>query len=178
MLSNENFLHRSSVRSLLRVRCWLGLRWASHVTRDVSCRHGFFFFWVLARRVLVGWAGLLFFFFFKPNFSDPTKDTRAVSYSDFVNKELVLFSNLDNERSIPSVVDGFKPGQRKVGGVFFFFFFCVGGGGGGEKKRIWLFFIQKKWLFLKPNKTFKAFKSCSSFKSNVWISFLQPVATL
>ena len=42
------------------------------------------------------------------------KDTRAVSYADFVNKELVLFSNCDNERSIPSVVDGFKPGQRKV----------------------------------------------------------------
>lgn len=42
------------------------------------------------------------------------KDTRAVSYQDFINKELVLFSNLDNERSIPSVVDGFKPGQRKV----------------------------------------------------------------
>jgi len=42
------------------------------------------------------------------------KDTRAVSYADFVNKELVLFSNLDNERSIPCVVDGFKPGQRKV----------------------------------------------------------------
>jgi len=39
---------------------------------------------------------------------------RSVSYSDFVNKELVLFSNLDNERSIPSLVDGFKPGQRKV----------------------------------------------------------------
>jgi DNA topoisomerase-2 len=37
-----------------------------------------------------------------------------VTYSDFVNKELVLFSNLDNERSIPSLVDGFKPGQRKV----------------------------------------------------------------
>lgn len=31
-----------------------------------------------------------------------------------MNKELVLFSNLDNERSIPSLVDGFKPGQRKV----------------------------------------------------------------
>merc|ERR1712088_50520 len=30
------------------------------------------------------------------------------------NKELVLFSNCDNERSIPSLVDGFKPGQRKV----------------------------------------------------------------
>eukprot|EP00095_Tigriopus_kingsejongensis_P003419 maker-scaffold1323_size47899-snap-gene-0.11 protein:Tk03419 transcript:maker-scaffold1323_size47899-snap-gene-0.11-mRNA-1 annotation:"hypothetical protein DAPPUDRAFT_329527" len=42
------------------------------------------------------------------------KDTKTVSYSDFINKELVLFSNLDNERSIPSVVDGFKPGQRKV----------------------------------------------------------------
>ncbi|VDP90209.1 unnamed protein product [Echinostoma caproni] len=42
------------------------------------------------------------------------KDTRAVSYHDFVHKELVLFSNLDNERSIPSVVDGLKPGQRKV----------------------------------------------------------------
>ncbi len=42
------------------------------------------------------------------------KDTKAVSYADFINKELILFSNLDNERSIPSVVDGFKPGQRKV----------------------------------------------------------------
>jgi len=42
------------------------------------------------------------------------KDTRAVNYTDFVNKELILFSNMDNERSIPSLVDGFKPGQRKV----------------------------------------------------------------
>jgi len=42
------------------------------------------------------------------------KDTRFVNYSDFVNKELVLFSNADNERSIPSIVDGLKPGQRKV----------------------------------------------------------------
>ncbi|XP_059098598.1 DNA topoisomerase 2-alpha-like [Tigriopus californicus] len=42
------------------------------------------------------------------------KQTKSVTYSDFINKELVLFSNLDNERSIPSVVDGFKPGQRKV----------------------------------------------------------------
>ncbi|CAG0893186.1 unnamed protein product [Cyprideis torosa] len=42
------------------------------------------------------------------------KDTKAVTYSDFVNKELILFSNLDNERSIPSLMDGFKPGQRKV----------------------------------------------------------------
>lgn len=42
------------------------------------------------------------------------KGTKQVSYQDFVNKELVLFSNLDNERSIPSVMDGLKPGQRKV----------------------------------------------------------------
>ncbi|KAJ8877833.1 hypothetical protein PR048_022292 [Dryococelus australis] len=42
------------------------------------------------------------------------KDTHHVNYTDFVNKELVLFSNLDNERSIPSMVDGLKPGQRKV----------------------------------------------------------------
>uniref|UniRef100_A0A0N5ASB9 DNA topoisomerase 2 n=1 Tax=Syphacia muris TaxID=451379 RepID=A0A0N5ASB9_9BILA len=42
------------------------------------------------------------------------KETRAVSFKDFVNKELVLFSNADNERSIPSLVDGLKPGQRKV----------------------------------------------------------------
>uniref|UniRef100_F1KQW9 DNA topoisomerase 2 n=1 Tax=Ascaris suum TaxID=6253 RepID=F1KQW9_ASCSU len=42
------------------------------------------------------------------------KDTHTVSFKDFVNKELVLFSNLDNERSIPSLVDGLKPGQRKV----------------------------------------------------------------
>lgn len=43
-----------------------------------------------------------------------TKDTKAVTYSDFVNLELVLFSNGDNVRSIPSMIDGLKPGQRKV----------------------------------------------------------------
>lgn len=43
-----------------------------------------------------------------------TKTTKEVSYSDFVNLELVLFSNTDNIRSIPCVVDGLKPGQRKV----------------------------------------------------------------
>ncbi|KAK4052503.1 DNA topoisomerase 2 [Microbotryomycetes sp. JL201] len=37
-----------------------------------------------------------------------------VPLSDFINKELILFSMADNIRSIPSVVDGFKPGQRKV----------------------------------------------------------------
>ncbi len=34
--------------------------------------------------------------------------------SDFINKELILFSYADNVRSIPSVADGLKPGQRKV----------------------------------------------------------------
>ena len=34
------------------------------------------------------------------------KDTQSVTYTDFVNKELILFSNADNERSIPSIVDG------------------------------------------------------------------------
>ena len=37
-----------------------------------------------------------------------------ISYSDFFNKELILFSMADNIRSIPSVMDGLKPGQRKV----------------------------------------------------------------
>jgi len=37
-----------------------------------------------------------------------------MSYADFVNRELVLFSLADNQRSIPSVMDGFKPSQRKV----------------------------------------------------------------
>ncbi|XP_075262608.1 DNA topoisomerase 2-alpha-like isoform X2 [Convolutriloba macropyga] len=42
------------------------------------------------------------------------KDTKTVTYSDFVHKELVLFSNADTERSIPNIMDGLKPGQRKV----------------------------------------------------------------
>jgi DNA topoisomerase II len=37
-----------------------------------------------------------------------------VSYEDFINKEMIHFSHGDNIRSIPSVVDGFKPSQRKV----------------------------------------------------------------
>merc|ERR1712137_1077775 len=37
-----------------------------------------------------------------------------VYFSDFVNKELVVFSKYDTMRSIPSMVDGFKPSQRKV----------------------------------------------------------------
>lgn len=38
----------------------------------------------------------------------------SVSYQEFVNVDLRSFSTYDNERSIPSVVDGLKPSQRKV----------------------------------------------------------------
>jgi DNA topoisomerase II len=37
-----------------------------------------------------------------------------ITYDDFINRELILFSMADNIRSIPSVVDGLKPGQRKI----------------------------------------------------------------
>lgn len=38
----------------------------------------------------------------------------SVSISDFINKDLIHFSNYDNHRSIPSVFDGFKPSLRKI----------------------------------------------------------------
>ena len=38
----------------------------------------------------------------------------GLKYSDFINKELILFSQYDNDRSIPHLVDGLKPSQRKV----------------------------------------------------------------
>jgi DNA topoisomerase-2 len=41
-------------------------------------------------------------------------NTDEIPFSDFINKELILFSMADNIRSIPSVADGLKPGQRKV----------------------------------------------------------------
>lgn len=38
----------------------------------------------------------------------------SISYKDFINKELVVFSRYDTVRSIPNCIDGLKPGQRKV----------------------------------------------------------------
>jgi DNA topoisomerase-2 len=38
----------------------------------------------------------------------------GVKYSQFINEEFILFSKADNARSIPHVMDGFKPSQRKV----------------------------------------------------------------
>ncbi|KAI8096341.1 DNA topoisomerase [Halteromyces radiatus] len=51
-----------------------------------------------------------------------------IKISNFVNQELLLFSINDNMRSIPSMVDGFKPGQRKV------FFGCIKRGRNTEVK--------------------------------------------
>nr|XP_027193921.1 DNA topoisomerase 2-like [Dermatophagoides pteronyssinus] len=41
-------------------------------------------------------------------------EIKRIRYKDFINKELVLFSRYDLERSIPNVIDGLKPAQRKV----------------------------------------------------------------
>ncbi|GAB4817907.1 hypothetical protein N2152v2_004953 [Parachlorella kessleri] len=50
---------------------------------------------------------------FQPGtYLDNSADT--ITYSDFVHKELILFSRADLDRSIPSMVDGLKPGQRKI----------------------------------------------------------------
>jgi DNA topoisomerase-2 len=38
----------------------------------------------------------------------------GVKFSEFLNKEYILFSHYDNVRSIPHFMDGFKPSQRKV----------------------------------------------------------------
>ena len=47
-----------------------------------------------------------------PKTLDYTKSN--VRVKDLINKELVLFSIADNVRSIPSLVDGLKPSQRKI----------------------------------------------------------------
>ena len=41
-------------------------------------------------------------------------NSKNVSISEFVHKDLKHFSNSDNIRSIPSLIDGLKPSQRKV----------------------------------------------------------------
>jgi DNA topoisomerase-2 len=46
------------------------------------------------------------------DFVDHSQTT--LKYADFVNKELVQYSKYDVVRSIPNMVDGFKPTQRKV----------------------------------------------------------------
>merc|ERR1719379_1030668 len=46
------------------------------------------------------------------DFVDHSKN--KLSYKDFVNLELVQFARYDLMRSVPSVMDGLKPTQRKV----------------------------------------------------------------
>jgi len=41
-------------------------------------------------------------------------ENKKVSFNEFVNLDLIHFSNDDCSRSIPSLVDGFKPSQRKI----------------------------------------------------------------
>lgn len=43
-----------------------------------------------------------------------TYEERDVGYSDFINRDLKHFSNYDNNRSIPHIMDGLKPSQRKI----------------------------------------------------------------
>ena len=39
---------------------------------------------------------------------------KAIGLKEFIDHELIHFSVADNHRSIPSLVDGLKPGQRKI----------------------------------------------------------------
>ncbi len=50
----------------------------------------------------------------KFNIDEVLEEIGDVTYDDFVNKELIHFSNADNIRSIPSISDGLKPSLRKI----------------------------------------------------------------
>jgi len=41
-------------------------------------------------------------------------NTKNITFTDFVNKDLIHFSIYDNKRSIPDAIDGMKPSQRKI----------------------------------------------------------------
>ncbi len=53
-----------------------------------------------------------------------------VDISDFINKEMIHFSNYDNIRSIPNLMDGLKPSQRKI------LYVCLKNNYDGDKKQI------------------------------------------
>jgi DNA topoisomerase-2 len=50
----------------------------------------------------------------KSTLSIDENDGNSVTYGDFVDNELIHFSNANNVRALPSVIDGLKPSQRKV----------------------------------------------------------------
>jgi DNA topoisomerase-2 len=49
---------------------------------------------------------------YDPN--DTLGDENVITYSQFINKELIVFSTADNVRSLPSGIDGLKPSLRKI----------------------------------------------------------------
>ena len=51
---------------------------------------------------------------FDPNTPPLDLDVQTISYNKFINRELILFSMYDNQRSIPSLCDGLKPSERKI----------------------------------------------------------------
>ena len=51
---------------------------------------------------------------FDPNNDFQDSSLSRLRYEDFINKELILFSISDNQRSIPSLCDGLKPSERKI----------------------------------------------------------------
>ena len=51
---------------------------------------------------------------FDPNTPPLDLDIDKISYNKFINRELILFSLYDNQRSIPSLCDGLKPSERKI----------------------------------------------------------------
>ena len=51
---------------------------------------------------------------FDPNTPPLDLDISKISYRKFINRELILFSMYDNQRSIPSMCDGLKPSERKI----------------------------------------------------------------
>ena len=46
--------------------------------------------------------------------ADIIPNTKTLKYEDFVDKDLIHFSNYNLERSIPNVMDGLKTSQRKI----------------------------------------------------------------
>jgi len=51
---------------------------------------------------------------YDPNIILELEPPQTITIKQFVNQELIHFSNYDNIRSIPSLSDGLKPSQRKV----------------------------------------------------------------
>lgn len=51
---------------------------------------------------------------YEPNNILQLEPPMTITIKQFINQELIHFSNYDNIRSIPSIIDGFKPSQRKV----------------------------------------------------------------